>query len=320
LLLTVKCAAALAAATPSSGHARQPRPEQPRRTLPAPWSEDVTGVFFDDARKALVGERPQPKDPQAGELGSENASSPSQSAQPLAVVWTRIISSATIENEIKALKLLVDDEVKTPGKFRGGGYRRCHDHFSLLAAMFALVAQYDEEVRWKQDAAGMRLALAHTATRCKVGSDQAYREAQLRMQQLDSLVRGQQLRISTPDRDRPWSEIAARPPLMRRLERAHQQRLGPWLSSAKVFRQNLEKVAQEAQVLAALAQMIQFEDYEFWDDEGYLEPARQLQRAGIDMVRAAREGDYDGALSASAAAGKACSQCHDGYRIAPIPP
>ena len=57
--------------------------------------------------------------------------------------WSRVISAATLEDEIKLLKLNVDKTVTTPSSFAGRGHKPARLDFSLLAMLFAIVDQFD---------------------------------------------------------------------------------------------------------------------------------------------------------------------------------
>jgi len=72
----------------------------------------------------------------------------------------QIIDAETIETEIKRLAQEVAKTVTAPAQFKGGGYKDCRREFSVLAALFAVSAEYDGDVRWKDAAAPLREAAA----------------------------------------------------------------------------------------------------------------------------------------------------------------
>ena len=51
------------------------------------------------------------------------------------------------------------------------------DNFSLLAVLFAVIGQYDGEVRWQKDAANLRTLFGRAGFNCKVGTDNSFSEA-----------------------------------------------------------------------------------------------------------------------------------------------
>jgi cytochrome c556 len=183
--------------------------------------------------------------------------------------------------------------------------------------LFAIIAEYDAEVRWRRDAATLRDALARAALNCKTPDDQTFAEAQDRAGDVEDVVRGGRLarnpaRPLTADK---WNTIAERPQLMKRIETAFQVRIRPQLADARQFSKAAVEVRHEAEMMAALAEVIRRPQYEYWDDDTFVDYARQLQAAATDLSRAAASQDYDAARAAASRAGQACADCHDGYRL-----
>src|SRR5690606_7859631 len=104
--------------------------------------------------------------------------------------WSNTIEAETIEDEIKRLHKRLAEIVTTPGPFKSGGYTAARVNYNELALLFGIIAEYDGEIRWKAKASGLRDAFGRVAANCKVGTDQSYNEAKLRLQDLDELIRG----------------------------------------------------------------------------------------------------------------------------------
>src|SRR5690606_4445538 len=105
-----------------------------------------------------------------------------------------------------------------------------------------------------------------------------------------------------------------RPPLMVRFEEAFDKRINPWLSNKDAFTENAEKIYHEAQILAALSEVIQREGFEYWDDETYLEFAQQMRDGAVGIVDAVKTNNYEQARTSAGNISKSCSACHEGYR------
>ena len=151
--------------------------------------------------------------------------------------WSKLIDAETIETEIKRLAQAVATDVTTPSEFKGGKYQDCRRHFSVLAMLFAVAAEYDGDVRWQDVAAGLRDVFARAGHNCKVGTDSTYREATQRKADLSELVAGSRPQIPQAERIANWSQVADRPPLMQRMNIAHEDRLTKWLANeARVCR------------------------------------------------------------------------------------
>lgn len=288
-----------------------------KEARPPKWSRDVLDTFFDDARQALSGERPNYD--RGAEAPLANAAKSAilapESAAGGEANWSRIISAESLETEIKRVAQSLDKSVATPSTYKGGGFRDARRDLSELAILFAVTAQFDGDARWKDAAAGLRDAFARAAASAKVGSDATYREASARKQDLADLIRGGRPPVPNADTTvEDWSQVAARPPLMQRLNIAHQERLMKWLADDAAFRRHQSDVAHEAQLGALIAEVVHRPKYEYWDDETYAGYAKELQQAASDVAAAVAANDCEQAREAIGRATNACANCHDGYR------
>ena len=285
-----------------------------KEARPPKWSRDVLDAFFDDAREKLIGPRPD-YGAQADSDDSAPASSLQRAGSAPANSWSNLITPDILETEVKRLSQSVAVTVTNPSAFKGGGYKDARRDFSELAVLFAVSAQYDGDARWKDAAAGLRDLFSQAAADANVGTDQSYREATARKQVLAELIRGGRPQIrKAAAAVADWSQVSARPPLMQRINIAHQQRLTKWLADASSFRRNQSDVQQEAQIVALLADVIHRESFEYWDDETFVGYANDLQEAANDVSAAAASGNYEHAREAIGRATSACANCHDGYR------
>lgn len=282
---------------------------------PPRFSDEVNKLFLPDAGQKAVDERPggtstirskAPKDVSEVDSSSENSGSK--------FAWSRLISADTLESEVKSLSLQVRQSVQSPSKFKGGGYNEARRQFSMLAVMFAIIAEYDGDVRWQKKATGMREVLARAGFNCKVGTDGSFNEARQRKEDLDKLIRGEPPQLSSGDAIAGWNKVADRSPLMQRLEKAFRQGMMVWASNAAEFKKNGEKLRREAELMAALAEIIGREGYEFSDDETYREHARQMGQAAQEVIGAVKQKNYLDARKALGDIDKACTTCHEGYR------
>jgi hypothetical protein len=288
-----------------------PTADAEERARPPKWTDEVQNTFFDDARTTLEGPRHNYADASTQTRPLQRAGSEDNSTFP----WSHLISPTTLETEVKRCSTSLDAAVTTPSAFKSVGYKSARRDFSELAVLFAVIAQYDGDVRWKDVAAGTRDQFARAGFNAKVGTDATYREAVDRKQDLGALVRGE--RPTTPNATATfddWTQIAARPQLMQRLETAHDERVTKWLTDAAAFRRNRENLRHEAEIVAVLAEVIHREAYEYWDDETFAEYAAELRNAATDTAKAAEADNFDQARDAAVRATGACTNCHAGYR------
>jgi hypothetical protein len=283
------------------------------RAKPPTFSEKEKSVFFTDARKALIGERPTTGPAQTPATSDVPAEAPRNVAEG-SFAWSKIISPDAIEDEIKSLARQMSSTITTPGAFKGGGYKQARIQLSVLAVMFGIISEYDQDVRWKQQAGAIRELIARAGFNAKVGTDASYAEARLRKDDMEALVQGNQLQLNKNDDPPQWSKVSGRPPLMSRMEQAHQQGLTLWTASSAEFAKNSDELLHEAQILAAIAEVIQREGFEFADDEDYLKLAKDVRDNSLRVVEAVKQKKYDQARTAASEIGKACTTCHEGYR------
>jgi hypothetical protein len=275
----------------------------------------VLDAFFEDAREKLVGSRP---DYRAATVAAAErrplVTADETATSPDGATWSKLIDAETIETEVKRLSQAIGKLVTTPTAFKGGGFEDCRRDFSELALLFAVAADYDGDVRWKESAPGLRELFARAGRNCKVGTDQTFNEATQRKQDLAELVSGSRPKLPNADEDSVWSQVADRPPLMQRLEVAHQDRLTRWLANEKQFTENADDVRHEAQIVAIIADVIGREGFDYADDEEYARLVRELRQAGIEISAAVELDNYEQAQRAINRATKSCTSCHELYR------
>ncbi|MEX0677287.1 MAG: cytochrome c [Pirellulales bacterium] len=284
----------------------------PRRARPPKFSNSIRDAFFPNAREKLVGPRPAPATPEPLAATPADTKSPTPSAASRG--WSKWIAAEVVEDEIKTQQIKLAEMVQNPTRFKGGDYQQARGNLSVLAVMFAIAAEYDGHIRWQRDAAAVRDLVSRAGFNCKVGTDGSYNEAKSRSEDLQTLVRGGSIQLSEAAADAAWSKVADRAPLMKRLERAQQQSIAPLTANAREFERHADTLAHEAQMIAALAEVITREGFEFADDETYLEYARAMQAQALSVRDAAKEKNYEQARQAAGELGKACSNCHEKYR------
>ncbi len=281
---------------------------------PKKWSATVLGAFFPDVRQAIgpgqpgaVTPSPAASGPGSQEGGSGNSGSSS--------IWPQLISAQVLEDEIKRSVTALAQALSTPSKFKSGRHRVARRLFSVNAVLLNIAAQYPEDVRFKRVAPALREAVARSGFNCKVNSDSAFQGARQALELLQSALRGEKIESGQGvEPVVPFPKAADRPPLMQRMEQAQQGRLAPWTASPSEFKANLEEVFHEAQVLAALARVIQDPQYEYGEDETYLEYAQMLEKACRELMEAVKTNNYEQARKAVGTITQSCSDCHGDFR------
>jgi hypothetical protein len=286
-----------------------------RSRAPKSWDPETERLFEANPLDLLKGPRPNAGGrPPSGGLDAAGSGTPAKGGSPAAHAWSDLISAAAISDEIKAHRLAVTESVRTPAAFRSGGNRKLRREFSVIAVMFGISAQYETDVRWKKIAAAARDSFARAARNAKAADQNTFRECKARSDDLDELVRGGSVDFDQPEEKVLWSDVAARRPLMARLKQAHEERLRPWTANQGEFERHLVEIRHEAEVLAALSEVIKHEEYEFYDDDVYVDYCSQMQDHAATISQAAKDKNLAEAQRAVGEISKVCSECHEGYR------
>lgn len=286
---------------------------RPRAQPPSEWSPAVASQFFPDAFAELEGPRPD-----FSAMARSAASSAAQNdtdgstAGGATNAWASLVSGDTLVDEIKTMKLLVDKILSKKRDFTGGGYLEARNGFSSIAASFGVIAVYDGDVRWKESASRARDRFAAAAIECNQGNDKTFAVATQAAEDLAKLTSGG--RLDGPvAKDVAWHRIAARPPLMWRLEQA-ETALAEVSASDATFAKQPERFVHEAEMVAMIGAFIQQAEFEFYDDDTYRGYASGMRDAAVQAAAATRKGDFAAARAALAEVRKSCVACHGDYR------
>jgi hypothetical protein len=280
------------------------------------WSQREVERYFADARTVLGD--PSLRNTAASPVGpSVNPGGPVAPAPEAGPTypWSRLISPASIEDEVKLVVALTEEDVKTPGKFKGGGFEKVRVNYTELAVIFGVIGQYDQTVRWKAEGPGMREALARAARNAKTATDNTFDEAEKRYEELAELIRGG----SVPDLKEAepvpvWGDLVDISPLMKRLDAAYESRLKAWTSDKGEFDGHKDYLLREAEVFAVYGQLFQDETVENGDDEVFRQYGKEFQDLALAAAEATRTSDFDAAQAAVVAIGQSCNKCHGDFR------
>lgn len=284
---------------------------------PAPkFSTDATkGVFFDSVDDAIRGQRPS----------LQSLRKKSAAAAPVAAVapeggdrggkgpWDKLISATSIEDEIKRVKLHYDSVVTQPGPFKSGGYEQARLDLMVMSSLFAIISEYEGDVRWKQDAAVARDLLGRTAFNCNAGTNQVFNEARARKDDLQDLVSGTGLRSGKAEDANDWASIADRAPLMEYADQLKEQ-LRSATNNADDVKAEPGDVRRPAQLLAVLGRILVQEGMDDSDDADYVALSAAMTKAAQDVTRGLELDDFSAIGQAVGGVTQSCDDCHGQYR------
>ncbi|MDM4016715.1 hypothetical protein [Roseiconus lacunae] len=286
------------------------------RRAPAPKFDagSTRGIFFESVSDAISGQRPslqslrQTKTPAAAvAAGSTGAT------QAKAGPWDNLISATSIEDEVKRMKLHYDSVVTTPGPFKSGGYEDARLDLMVMSSMFAIITEYEGDVRWKDDAAAARDLLGRTAFNCNAGTTQVFNEARARKDDLQDLISGGGLRGRKAEDGNDWASIADRAPLMQYAEALNDQ-LREATGDQAMVESEPGDVRRPAELLAVLGRILVQEGMDEADDEDYRNYSKAMSDAALEVTRGLELKDYGMISKGVGNIMQSCDACHADYR------
>ncbi len=290
------------------------------RRVPVPTfsADSFRDVFFAEPGQAIRGTRPElgkAADPIARPANTKPANVANNNVDAAkATGFSAIISPATIEDEVKRLRLKLDAEVTTPAAFQSGGFQTARVDLTILASLFAIISEHSGEVKWKKDAAAARDLLSRTAVNCKSGSAQVYNEVKLRKTDLEDLVSGTGLANRQAEPENNWELIADRVPLMTYIESLSDGPLSEGTRDANAIKAEGDRVRRTAELISTVAEILTKEGLADADDAEYVALSREMKAAGMAISQALDQGDPDAVGKAVGALTQSCDKCHEGYR------
>jgi hypothetical protein len=308
MFLFAVCVAVIADDKPASKNGEVPPP--------AKWDSRVLETFFPDARATLVGPRPERRKLNSGKANGKGGDADvSGDGAAGDAAWSKLISPESLQDEVKSLGPLLAEDVKTQQVYLGGANKKSRRTLSVLAAIFAVINEYDGDVKWKKQAAPARDLFARAGFNNKAATENTFKETKLRSDDLAALLRGET--IATPsafEQKNDWSKVASLAALMPRFEAAQQNKIAPATASAAEFKKNAVALVHESEVLAALAEVIAKPGMENSEDDKFRGYAKALEKSALDLRQAVNNANYDSARAAAGAMKKACDSCHGDFR------
>lgn len=289
-----------------------------RAAAPTFSGDSFRGTFFQSAGEAIRGQRPtlgqaiEPAPRVAAAAASKPASGGGGGGEKN--MFTTLISPASLEDEIKRVRLMFDAAITTPGAFKSGEFQTARLHLTTLASLFAVVVEHQGEVRWKSDAAAARDLFARSAANCKSGSPQVYNETKLRKADLEDIISGGGLSSRQAEAENDWSMIADRVPLMIYVESLLEGPLKSGSRNAESVKAEGDAVRRAAELMAAVGHILRTEGMVDADDDDYKSLCAELVEASRSVSLALDQGDAAAVGRAVGAISQSCAKCHESYR------
>ena len=285
----------------------QQKSDSKRVKRPKFTKEDWQDVFFEDLfKEGLTGNRP------AKVSKAESVESKAEVATN-ANAWSKIITRDSVENEVKALQQNLQKLGMSVSRFNTQ-FREIQQEFSLLAMMFAIIHEFDTDVRWKKYASTAQKIFAEAATKSRAPSKSAFEHAKQKKQDLLELVRGGTIKIIEDTENFQWPNVIDRTTIMVRLEKALSEVLKPDTSSESQFKKSKDRILQQAHMVAAMGKVVTLEDMDEADEEDYVQYADDMRIAAGELAVAVENSDFKLATKAVNRIEQSCNDCHGDWR------
>ena len=283
-----------------------------RRVARPKFETSPSDVWFDDVfAQGLVGDRPASNKAQP-QIAS-NSATQSKTQDDGKFRWSSLIGRDAVEDEIKTLGQSLAKTLTTPVRFKTNS-GEVHQSMAMLSLSFAVIREYDDEVRWKDNASAAQAALQQAMINSRTNSDQAFNYCNSRKLDLQDLIRGG----GFPETEKPsdtleWSDVIGRSETMIRLEIADNE-LKQWTADKKTFTQKRADIIKQAQWVAAIGEAISREGMDDADSDDYLAFATEMKQAAINTVNSAQNEDFDSTSRFANQISQSCSNCHEEWR------
>lgn len=276
------------------------------------FSDTKDDVWFKDVFKdGLVGDRPDAGAAKSIAVKENDAEESASSASSSG--WASLIEGTTIEDEIKSLNQELAKTVTTPVKFKTA-YNDVRQTMSILSMAFAIVREYDGEVRWKEHAANAQVALEKAATSARSNADQSFNYCNARKFDLEDLVRGGSFdEAEKPPEELDWGQVIGRSETMVRLETSDTL-LKEWTADEATFAKQKARIISEAQWVAAIAEVIAKEGMDDADVDEYKAFCVAMKDAAVQTVEATKINDFASASKFANKVSQSCNNCHEEWR------
>ena len=278
------------------------------------FKDESSDLFFKDVyAEGTVGERPDVGALTKSAAASAIAGGTGDGSDSSSDVWSQIVDASAIEDEVKSLQQELNQLVTTPVMFQTK-YDEINKRYELLSMLFAIIRQYDGDIRWNEQAPVAQVLFQKAAVASRNGAAKGFQYCKARKEDLQELVRGGSIvsNEKVPDTV-DWESAVNRSPIMEQLEIANDE-LKKMTSSESEFKSNTSKIFHQSNLLAAMSKVIIQDGMPDAEEEGYVEFGRQMEKASLQLKSAVKLNDFNSASTAANAVSQSCADCHDEWR------
>jgi len=283
-------------------------------------------VWFDDPLTTASDKTPiggAPKQTAAPTVAATNAPAPEPATKAAAEPappagggkddWKSIIPGEILVDETKKIKNRLTDGLSSVTRYNGN-YKDLQVDGAVLAALAGIEATHPDPVSWKADAKYVRDLGSDIAAKSKGLGQGSYDPTKQAFEKLDGVLGGNKPGdLGDAAATVPFSEVARRQLLMKRMERAFNA-MKSNINNEDIFKKSGETVIHEATMLATLAKVVGSEGYDAADEPDYQNFIKEIVTSNLAVAAAAKNGDYKAYNDGLSRCFKACNDCHASYK------
>lgn len=269
-------------------------------------------IYFDDIfTEGLKGPKPAVLDfePATNSTGAGTVKKNAPSEQ-----WSNYISRSAIEDEVKILHRVLQKTITTPSAFNSK-FSDVRQQFDILAMLFGIIHEYDQDVRWKKYAGSFQRQLVDASAKILTPSRPTFQLAKTTRDDLGQLIRGGGIQVSDEGNGKlQWAKVVQRGPIMDQLDLLVGEALRPAVSSKDEFDSKKDDLLRNANLVSAMAHALTMEGQDDADDDGYIQLANRMGSAAKQLIDATQNNEFDAASTAVNRIEQSCVDCHSEWR------
>jgi hypothetical protein len=303
----------LAAGAFWSGWQEEPAKQVRRAKRPVFAADSAREIYFLDFwNEALRGPRPESSSGHPDDDKGPVASSEGENGDRVEKGWSSLIKAEVLEVQVKHVHQNLQKLVTTPSQFNSA-IGQVRDQFGILSVWFAIVSEYDGDIRWKKYARTASQSFTEAIAKARTANRVAFDYSKQRLDDLGELIRGGAIAVND-ERKGPldWTQVASRSPIMIRLDDAFQNVLRPAVANADALAANEVEFASAANVVAALGRVLVQKGMDDADDEQYFSIAAAMSETALKIAEPKLQ--LDAATAAVKAIEQSCNNCHADWR------
>ncbi len=248
------------------------------------------------------------RDHAARDTGSDTV--PAISSAASSADWRRFADIEVLNDEVKQLRNHLTGNLRTVATYNRNLDAIANDAV-VLAAIAAVVAAHPDPLSWQEKANAVRNLSAQLAAQAGESGRDAFSAAQVPFEQLAEVLDGGPPPHAAAVADVPFSEIADRSELMKRIKRSFDW-LKSEINSESRFRRSSDALEREASLMAVLGAIVSAECYDLSDEPQYQQFVHEFIEGNVGMATA---DSYDTFTTARDRVQNSCATCHGEYAL-----